>query len=132
MNAVIDQLIEAPLTSPQLGALIACNMGDVGLSDFKFIVGFDDDRPWVQVAFFAKDNSPNSGVLPVEQRGRKWFVSPHMTRSEIARTLFMAVMAAVEHEVRELFTYRGEAVFGPHIDVDALHLIAANLDKRKD
>ena len=66
---------------------------------------------WLQVAFEA------DGAL---QHGRKWRLSPWMTKSEIVQTAFAAVLAAVEHEAREHFLYRGQPVFGPHFDVDAL------------
>lgn len=52
--------------------------------------------------------------------GRKWRLSPYMTRSEIVQTAFMAVLACEEHEAREAFKYMGAAVFGPHFSVDAL------------
>jgi len=53
-------------------------------------------------------------------RGRKWFLSPHMVRSEVVQTAFMAILAAVEHETREMFQYKGAAIYGPHFDVDKL------------
>lgn len=54
-----------------------------------------------------------------------------MTKSEFVRTCFLAVLQAVEHETRENFRYRGKAVFGPHIDVDALVEASKFLDKRE-
>lgn len=52
--------------------------------------------------------------------GRKWYVSPYMTRSEIVQTALKAVLTAEEHEAREQFTYKGKAIFGPHLDVEKL------------
>ena len=52
--------------------------------------------------------------------GRKWFLSEHMTRSEVIQTVFLAVMTATEHEVRETFKYRGHAVYSPHFNVERL------------
>jgi hypothetical protein len=83
------------------------------------------DESFLQVRFFA-DHAP--------QHGRRWWLSEHMTRSEIVQTALMAVLAAEEHEVREHFRYRGAAIFGPHFDVDQLHLLAqskTSLDVRK-
>lgn len=54
------------------------------------------------------------------QSTRKWLLSPHMTRSEIVQTAFKCVLTAVEHEAREGFRYRGQCIFGPHFDVEAL------------
>lgn len=58
---------------------------------------------------------------PVAQKTRKWVLSSHMTRSELVQTAFKCVLTSVEHEARELFRYRGTAVFGPHFDVEQLH-----------
>lgn len=52
--------------------------------------------------------------------GRKWRLSPHMTKSELVQTALKAALTAVEHEARERFLYRGQPIFGPHFDVDSL------------
>lgn len=57
---------------------------------------------------------------PAGQHGRKWYLSPHMTKSEIVMTALKAVLTAEEHEARENFKYLGKRVFGPDFDVDAL------------
>lgn len=54
-----------------------------------------------------------------DQRGRKWYVSPHATDREIVGTLFAACLAYNEHELREQFLYMGEPIFGPHLTLDA-------------
>ena len=38
----------------------------------------------------------------------------------MVQTCFMAALVAEEHECREIFTYQGEAIFGPHFDLDEL------------
>lgn len=67
------------------------------------------------------------------QTTRKWLVSAYATRSEIVQTVFKMVMTALEHEAREAFLYDGEAIFGPHFDIEALYDIAhrKRLDVRK-
>jgi hypothetical protein len=67
---------------------------------------------WLQVRF--RDE------YGVEHHGRKWRLSEHMTRSEVVRTALAAVLAVEEHEARERFLYRGQAVYGPHFDVNVL------------
>lgn len=64
--------------------------------------------------------------------GRKWLLSAHMTTSEIVQTALKAVLTAEEHEAREHFIYDGQAIFGPHVDVDALWSLAryGHLDAR--
>ena len=68
--------------------------------------------------------------LQVEPNGRKWALSEHMTPSEIVRTAFMAALAYEEHELRESFTYKGVAIFGPHLDVEDLAKRAPAEDRR--
>lgn len=89
---------------------------------------------FVQVTYMEAD--VNTGE-EAEQRGRKWYVSPYATESEIAQTLFAACLASAEHQVREHFLYSppwtpcfdegvwieqlpGEAIFGPHFDSGVL------------
>ncbi len=62
----------------------------------------------------------NTTGQPILWHGRKWALSTHMTRSEVVQTAFKAVVTALEHEARERFRYRGESVFDPHYDIDAL------------
>ena len=62
-------------------------------------------------------------VLQLERygvKGRKWFLSPHMTKSELVQTVFKAMLTYVEHEFRSGFTYKGRLIFGPHFNVDKL------------
>lgn len=47
------------------------------------------------------------------QYGRKWYMSQHMTDSEIIQTIFLAVTVWEEHERRERFRLDGKAIFGP-------------------
>lgn len=62
------------------------------------------------------------------QKGRKWVISYHMTKSEVVLTAFKAVITAEEHEARELFRYRGSKIFNPHIDVDKMVELTRKLE----
>lgn len=55
---------------------------------------------------------------PPERFGRKWYVSKFSTKSEIVQTALKAVLHAIEHDAREQFRYRGEAIFSSQFDVD--------------
>lgn len=69
----------------------------------------------------AKFAAPCSASGRVEQQHtRKWQLSPHMTRSELIQTAFKCVLTSVEHEAREQFSYRGQAIYGPHLDAEKL------------
>lgn len=67
---------------------------------------------YLQVSFLDTDLN--------QQTGRKWRLSTFMTKSEIVQTALKAVLTAEEHEAREHFRYKGEAVFSPHFDVEDL------------
>lgn len=58
--------------------------------------------------------------LEAEMKGRKWLLSEHMVTTEIVHTALKAVLAYHEHEIREKFRYRGEAIFNPHMSVHQL------------
>lgn len=72
----------------------------------------DSERPYIQVHY---DGTGMYG--DTEWTGRKWPLSQFMTETEIVHTAFKAVLAAEEHESRELFLYEGVAICGPHYSV---------------
>ena len=87
-------------------------------NDWMFRVGVSNDNtPYLQVLF--KDKDRITGVEEI-QRCRKWQLSYHMVNSEVVRTAYKAVEAAMLHEVQEAFKYRGARIFNPHVDLDAL------------
>lgn len=90
---------------------------EISFRDWLFHTDEMGDGLFLQVQFIAPD--VKIGVKS-KQSGRKWYLSPHMTRGEIVQTALAAVLLAVEHEAREEFTYRGRAIFGPHFDLDGL------------
>ena len=49
-------------------------------------------------------------------------VLPHMCANEVVRTAYKAVEAAIKHELDEHFTFKGTAIFHPHMNYD---LVAA-------
>lgn len=59
---------------------------------------------------------------------RKYYLSPHMTRSEIIQTAFLCIKVAEEHETREHFLYLGKPIFGPHFDADKLASLCEDPD----
>ncbi len=91
---------------------------NVKYKDWTPVIGQDQDRlyfRWMWKAPDATCRQPHK-VLG----GRKWFLSPYMTKSEVINTAFMAALAAEEHECREFFKYNGQPIYGPHWDVDKL------------
>lgn len=105
-------------------------LSEVTYKDWRIRLKEDGNlRPYLQVSFLAEDME--SGTIE-EQRGRKWYLSQFMTKSEVVATALKAVLTAEEHEARESFRYKGRAIFGPHFDVDALYEFVrlSNIDVR--
>lgn len=65
----------------------------------------------------AEDGTDNVTGTPTTWKGRKWPLSFHMTDGEVVQTAFLATMTAVEHEVREMFSFQGQTIFDPHYDI---------------
>jgi len=85
--------------------------------DWRIRIGQNEEHFFLQILFDAPDN--HTSVIE-EQRCRKWQLSVHMTVSEVVRTAYKAVVGAEEHEIGEHFTYKGELIFNPHVDVETL------------
>lgn len=105
---------------------ISKSMTAVKFRDWQFQIIDRADHALLRVVFNAADGTV--------QRGRKWYISDHMTDSEIVQTALKAVLTTMEHEVREEFTYNGEAIFGPHFSIEDLHKLATQhaLDIRQE
>jgi len=93
---------------------------------FEFSIDYERtkgaDRPYLQIQ--CNDKCTQTGEA-YRWTGRKWFLSLHMTDSEIVQTCWAAAKMAMEHELRETFKWRGEPIFRPHFDILALHEISA-------
>jgi hypothetical protein len=98
---------------------------EIVYEDWQVNLHDDNDHWYLQVVFNACDLGRGRFT---KQYGRKWRVSPHMTKSEIVSTAFKAVITAVEHEARENFRYKGKAIYGPHLDVDQLVAFVTDKD----
>ena len=112
------------------GTVFRSWMNDVRCGDFTFRVVDLSGSVYLQACRMERDSF--SGVL-TEQKGRKWPLSQYMTKSEVVQTALKAVLTYLEHEARESFTYKGERIFGPHFDVEALVTLAQQkaLDYRR-
>jgi hypothetical protein len=105
---------------------------NVSYLDWSFNVEEDEGgRPYLQITFLGPDvDKPHAGAI--QQKCRKWFLSPYMTETELVRTAYKAVEAAVIHEAQEEFRYKDRAIFSPHTSIESLLYIAeAPKDVRK-
>lgn len=96
--------------------------------DYKVYLD-DNSRPYLQIIC---NGFCNISGKPLHWNSRKWFLSFHMTKSEIVQTALKATLTAMEHEIREQFLYRGRSIFDPHYDIDKLWELrgTACLDER--
>jgi hypothetical protein len=82
-------------------------------------IGFMGEGFFVQIAFNQKF-MVGEEYPPTSWTSRKWYVSPHSTTSEVVLTVLKCWLTLLEHEGREGFTYKGETVFNPHVNVETL------------
>jgi hypothetical protein len=85
--------------------------------DWNIVIDKDKksgERPYVQIQFEEIDRFTGNSEL---QMCRKWYLSYHMTDSEVIRTVHKAIHTAMDHEVDEAFQYDGVRLFNPHHDL---------------
>lgn len=93
----------------------------VSYPDYVFEVLVENDIAFLRGSYLDPDIVTHERA---RHYTRKWRLSEYMVRSELVQTVFKCVLTSAEHRTREHFLYRGERVFGPHFDVDALYEIA--------
>lgn len=87
------------------------------MADWRLQVRLDGNRPYMQV--FGDGVDSDTGE-PVRWSGRKHWLSPHMTKNEVVRTAWNAVVGAMLHEMQEGFLFNGVRIFDPHVDYEEL------------
>jgi hypothetical protein len=110
-NALRDRVIDAMES-------VRCRLLDDALPQWRFRWSQIGDRIAIHLTFEAPDVHGSRTTL-VTHRCREWLIEPAADTAAIVRTLFMAALAALEHEVRETFTYQGHAVCAPHFTIGA-------------
>lgn len=90
-----------------------------------------EPRIFLQIEYSAFDTKNNTGIYE-HWKGRKWYLSEHMTNDEIVKTAYAAFEAAVTHEVMEGFKMDGVTVFNPHLDFEELIKISHKEVKRDE
>lgn len=109
--------------------ILALVNSDVRYKDWMFFIGTTKTGAmWLQVRFETIDVTTGK---PYIAHGRKWLLNEHMVKSELVATALKAVLAAEEHEARELFKYKGKAIYNPHIDVEMLAAACDTVETRE-
>jgi len=107
-------------------------VNELSFNDWNILLRYTNDVPYLQVKFLAQDNMNPDGEMQL-QNCRKWMLSFHMCDEEILSTGLKAVLAAVEHEAREQFKWKGQPIYRPHYSADALYeLSASNAVEKRD
>lgn len=65
-------------------------------------------------------------------KGRKWYLTQHMTDDEIVKTCYAAFEACIKHEILEGFKVDGKILFNPHVNFEKLLKITKHEIKRKN
>lgn len=102
-------------------------LGAIAYKNWRLNTGTDNGRTYMQWVFWGV--CAKTGHLEL-QHCRKWYLSPHMTESELVQTAFAAALAAEEHECREFFQYQGKRPFQPHISIHSLMAVCDQEDVR--
>ena len=90
--------------------------------DKKFDILYDYDqksgnRVYIQISYHSQCTKTGNFDY---WKGRKWYLSDHMTDDEIVKTVYCAFEAAVKHEIMEGFKVDNKILFNPHIDFEEL------------
>lgn len=85
----------------------------ISYKDWEFHLKSDGGNLFLQIQFL--DRATNDW-----QYCRMWYLWPGMGESGVVKTVWSAVLAAEEHEAREMFRYQGVKVFNPHLDIEVL------------
>jgi hypothetical protein len=70
------------------------------------------------------DSAKRDGTRTPWKSGKR-YLSPHMCRQEVVGAVFGLIKDAEMHEAHEWFRYNGSSIFNPHLDPDALAVVAS-------
>jgi hypothetical protein len=74
----------------------------ISYAGHRWKTGLMEHGAYLQIVYDEAD--ADGGAEPVEQHGRKWYVSPHATDGAILQTVLKAALTSAEHRVREHFS----------------------------
>jgi hypothetical protein len=115
-------------------AILSRITADCLLTEFKFICEYDNKysytkvnppigRIYIQVQYRTMCTKTNKLET---WKGRKFYLSDHMTDDEIVKTAYTAFKMAVEHEVMEGFRVDNIVLFNPHVNFEELLKVSHN------
>jgi hypothetical protein len=98
---------------------------NISYKNWELLIKEKNGVPYLQIQFVASDNFSGKEE---RQYCRKWQLSEWMTKTELVRTAFLAVVQAERHELEENFLYKGKAIFNSHLSADKLVELASQPD----
>lgn len=80
-------------------------------SNFSPYIYEDKDSLCMQIEIVGHENYPNKAEIKEKKQikkvyGRKWRIERNLPTSEILQTAVLAIKKALEHEIREVFSYK--------------------------
>ena len=84
-----------------------------------------DGSMFLQVSVSEEVGRCSISGKPVAWKGGKKYLSRFMCSQEIVGAVFAIIKAAEEHEMLEMFRYKGSSIFNPHIDPNVLAEVAS-------
>jgi len=106
-------------------------MDMLGNKTFTFFVEKDKkggDRIYIQLVYAAPCTKEDTNK---SWKGRKWYLSEHMTENEIIFTAYTAYEMCLRHEMMETFKINGIILVNPHVDYKELLKVSGNEITRK-
>jgi hypothetical protein len=101
-------------------------MDMLGNKTFKFLLEKDKkggDRIYIQLVYAAPCTKEDTNK---SWKGRKWYLSEHMTENEIIFTAYTAYEMCLRHEMMETFKIDGIILVNPHVDYKELLKVSGN------
>lgn len=100
--------------------------------EFKVLTNYDckgGDRVFIQIVYSCECTK---GGNEETWKGRKYYLSEHMTDDEIIKTVYTAFEQCIKHEVMEGFKIDNKVLFNPHINFEELLKISHKEVVRKN
>ena len=116
------------MRNAEIGRILAV-LGAIKFNDWRFVLSQEGSNFFLHIE---ADETCNVTGKAHTWKSRKWRMSQHMTDGEIVQTAFKAVMTAMEHEVREQFSFMNQTIFDPHYDIYKLVELRSRADALKE
>jgi len=129
--SLIQQKTAPAFKEKVISLLSRITMDMLGNKTFHFKIEEDKkggNRLYIQLEYNTPCTKTGEHLI---WRGRKWYLSEHMTDNEIIFTAYSAYEMVLKHEMMETFKMDGIILVNPHVDYNELLKISNNEVIRK-